>query len=296
MRIMPHAHRASRRRRLATVLATTLGVATLLVGCTTGAPPEETAENLTEVAEDPSPPEAAEELATENEPEPIVDPLECTNHLTVLARGTGEPPRRQLLSPVARAIAEGAPDDTETVNLDYPADGDIKEGATLGIRTLVDMLNQQAELCPEQQFVIMGYSQGALVIGEALIDPGLRLLGETVGTLSRAASEHIAAVVLYADPRFSASDPFSTDIVQLVNNGLLERPDGALEEFADRTISFCVPDDFICQASTSITLNEEGHVAYFSNGMQERGAIFALSQLGLPTEPENPATDPEEDR
>ena len=277
-------------------MVATLAAAALLVGCTAGAPPEETAEDLTEVVEDPTPPEAAEELDTENEPDPIVDPLECTAYLTITARGTGEPSRRQLLAPVARAIAEAAPDDVQTVDLDYPADGDIKEGATRGIRTLIDMLNQQADLCPSQEFVVMGYSQGALVIGEALIDPGQRLLGGTVGTLSRAASDRIVAVLLYADPRFVATDPFSIDLVRLVNNGLLERPAGALDEFADRTVSFCVPDDFICQASTSITLTESGHVAYYDNGMQERGAEFALSLMGLEDARESPAPEPNANR
>lgn len=259
---------------------TLFAVGTLLLsGCSAGTPPEETAEQLTEITADPSPAEAADELTLEETPEPVVDPLECSNYLTITARGTGEPSKRQLLAPVTRDIAQAFPEQVTTVDLDYPATGEIKEGATYGVRALIDTLNQQSLLCPEQAFILLGYSQGALVVGESLSQAADRLVGETVGELTLAATMNIAAVVLYADPRFVGSDDFIAGTARPSTNGLLERRAGALDDFADRTVSYCVAEDFICQATQSITLNEEGHVAYYTNGMQESGAAFVIEQL-----------------
>ncbi|WP_369807911.1 cutinase family protein [Leucobacter chinensis] len=247
------------------------------------------AEQLAEVAEDPTPAEAAEELDVEVEPEPVVDPIGCSASLVLTVRGTGEPSSRQLLSPVAKKIASDRKGEVERVDLDYPADGNIKESATVGVRMLVDTLNQQADLCPEQQTVLLGYSQGALVVGEALQEPEGRLIGETVGVVDERASERISAIVLYADPRFVGSDPFGEGDYSPEVSGLLARAEGSLDDYATRAKSFCVADDFICQSQRS--LNEEGHVAYYSNGMQQDGAAFVLSVLPkAPNESKNGST------
>lgn len=264
-------------RSVITVAALLLLGVPLLAGCTT--PPDAATQKqaLTEVTQDPTPPEAAEELDVDVEPEPVVEPVECTRYLLITARGTGEPPKRQLLGPVTRAVSESRPDEMQTVDLDYPADTDVKEGGTVGVRTLVDTLNVQAEACPEQQFVLLGYSQGALVIGDALADPEYRLVGTTVGQLDAGTADRILAIVMFGDPRFVGSEPFASGSFSTIVNGLLPRPPGALDAFADRIRDFCVAKDFVCQST--FNLDEEGHVAYYDNGMQREAATFVLTKL-----------------
>ncbi|MDA3146146.1 cutinase family protein [Leucobacter sp. UCMA 4100] len=287
--IQPQLHRAQRQRTRAAALSLAGALAALIAGCSTPPTPEVSAEQLAEVAEDPTPAEAAEELDAEVDPEPVVDPIDCSASLVLTVRGTGEPSSRQLLSPVAKKITSERKGEVERVDLDYPADGNIKESATIGIRMLVDTLNQQADLCPDQHTVLLGYSQGALVVGEALQGPEGRLIGETVGVVDEEASERISAVVLYADPRFVGSDPFGEGDYSPEVSGLLARAEGSLDDYASRAKSFCVADDFICQSQRS--LNEEGHVAYYSNGMQQDGAAFVLSVLPkAPNESKNGST------
>lgn len=286
---IPQRHKAQRQRTRAVALGLAGTLAALIAGCSTPPTPEVSAEQLTEVVEDPTPAEAAEELDAEVDPEPVVDPIDCSASLVLTVRGTGEPSSRQLLSPVAKKIASERKGEVERVDLDYPADGNIKESATVGIRMLVDTLNQQADLCPDQHTVLLGYSQGALVVGEALQGPEGRLIGETVGVVVEEASERISAVVLYADPRFVGSDPFGEGDYSPEVSGLLARSEGSLDDYASRAKSFCVADDFICQSQRN--LNEEGHVAYYSNGMQQDGAAFVLSVLPkAPNESKNGST------
>ena len=265
------------RRRSVLAVGVVCIAAALLVGCAPEVDAATSREALQEVTAEPAPPEEIDPYDAEAFPEPIVDALDCSPYLVITARGTGEPKRKQLLAPVARAISEARPGEVERLDLDYPADTEINAGGTLGARTLIDTLNVQAEACPEQATVLLGYSQGALVIGDALSEPETRLVGANVGVLSEAATEQLLAVVLYGNPRFVGSDPTGYGTFDPDLNGLLPRPPGGFEEYEDRLRDFCVADDFICQST--LAMEESGHVAYYDNGMQNDGAAFVIAHL-----------------
>lgn len=269
--------RAHRRRSALVAVGALLLVGPLLVSCASPPDAKETRESLTEVTEDPSPTESDTKYDAEVHPDPIVEALDCDPYLVITARGTGEPKRQQLLGPVARGIAESRPDEVQRLDLEYPADTDIKEGGTLGARTLIDTLNLQAETCPDQQFVLLGYSQGALVIGDALASPEFRLVGTRVGEVDAEAAERVLAVVLYGNPRFVGSEPYVAGSYNESVNGLLPRPPGSLDMFADRLRDYCVARDYICQSS--LDLDEDGHAAYYDNGMQQDGAAFVVTRM-----------------
>lgn len=256
---------------LATVLAA------LLSGCAPAPDPEATRDSLAEVTAAPPPPEVLDEYDAEMHPEPIVDPIDCTPYLVLTARGTGEPTRGQLLSPVARLISDARSDRVQTIDLDYPADTDVKVGGTAGARTLIDTLNVQAQACPEQRFVLLGYSQGALIVGDALASPDTRLVGQAVGEITTDASERIRAIVFYGNPRFNGGEPYNAGSFSAAANGLLPRPKDSLKAYEGRIRDYCVARDFVCQSS--FDLDEQGHVTYFENGMQQDGAAFAIALL-----------------
>lgn len=252
-------------------------IAPMLVACSSPPDASTTKESLTDVVEDPSPPEAAEGYSAEVEPEPVVEPLECSTYLVITARGTGEPPKQQLLAKVAKAIVSARPDETQVVDLDYPADTDVKEGGTIGARALIDTLNVQTEACEDQRFVLLGYSQGALIVGDAIASPEFRVVGATVGEVTSEAAERIAAVVLYGNPRFVGSESYNVGSFDPQLNGLLPRPPGTLDAYAERMRDYCVKRDYVCQSS--LDMDEKGHVAYYKNGMQQDGAAFVITEL-----------------
>lgn len=272
--------RPVRRRRAA--LAAALGLAVLLPpvlsACASEPDANATRSSLSKVTESAAPPKAAERFDAKKHPDPIAQPEYCTAYLVITARGTGEPVGNQLVTPVARRIAEARPGEMLTVNLIYPADTDINEGGTEGVRRLIDQLNVQAEHCPDQRTILLGYSQGAFVIGDALVGPKDRLIGETVGELTPEAKDRLLAVVLYGDPRFAGGEPYDVGTFDEKVGGILPRRAGALAPFAERVRDYCVKNDFVCQASDS--LDEKGHVAYYRNGMQADGAAFVIGLLG----------------
>ncbi len=296
--------------RTITLLALGMSVTTLVAGCATVQDAKATRDSLTEVTEDPSIPSAAEQYDATLSPEPIVDPVVCSDYLVVTVRGTGEPTEGQMLSPVARMIAQarpgatqggdeptetpevsGEPDevvDADTIagaqilDLDYPADTNVKEGSTEGVRMLIDTLKVQSQACPDQTFVLLGYSQGALIVGDALAAPDARMVGATTGEIPQAAADRIRAIVLYGDPRFVGDKTYNVGSFSPLVNGVLPRPVDSLNAYTDRLRDYCANKDFICQSS--LDLNETGHVAYFENGMQQDGAAYAISLLDTPLE------------
>lgn len=251
--------------------------ALLLSACASVPDAAETRDALVEVTAEPAAPDAAAEFSVEHQPDPLVEAIDCTPYLVITARGTGEPTKGQLLSPVARLISEARPGQVQVLDLDYPAGGEVKESATVGVRMLIDTLNVQADACDEQRFVLLGYSQGSLVVGDALVDAGLRMVGETVGAVTQEAADRILAVVLYGDPRFVGSEDYNVGDFDAEVNGLLARTAGELAAYRDRIRDYCGARDFICQIS--LDLDESGHVVYFKNGMQQDGAAFVITLL-----------------
>lgn len=264
-------------RRIALAALAAAALTVTLSACAAPADPGIARDALQDAAQAPAPEKEAK--ATEAEAEPLeLEPVECLPYLVLTARGTGEPHRGQLLSPVSRAIDKARPDQVVTTDLEYPADTDVNGGASLGVRMLVATLNLQAQACPEQKFVLLGYSQGAMVIGDALAGPSARLVGTKADELRPEAEAAISAIVFYGDPRFMGAEDFNEGSYDETRDGLLPRPLGALASYADRMRDYCVSDDFICQATTT-DLDEAGHVAYFDNGMQQDGAAFAITKL-----------------
>ena len=267
------------------VLVSVLAIV-VLTGCGPATDPEVTRESIAEVtvADEPSVVDAInEEFSAELHPEPTVDPLPCSRYLVVTARGTGEPTKGQLLSPVVRTIEQARPGNVETVDLDYPADTEVRAGGTQGVRALIDTLNIQAQECPAQDTVLLGYSQGAMVIGDALTASEDRMVGATAGVITPEAVEHIRAVVLYGNPRFNAGEPYSVGSFSAETDGLLPRPDGALSAIEQQVRDYCVAFDMVCQSS--FHASEEAHLEYFSNGMQADGAAFVITHLDPPESP-----------
>lgn len=112
-----------------------------------------------------------------------------------------------------------------------------------GVKNLQKSLNYLATKCPSSRTVLIGFSQGAHVIGDALAtSSGVRPNATARGK--------IAAVVLYGDPMYNPTEPFVAT-AGLKKFGMLgTRATGDLKEFATRIRSYCLSGDPACQGST----------------------------------------------
>jgi hypothetical protein len=202
---------------------------------------------------------------------PPASAASCTDFEIIAVRGTLEPGTVGALSGLAKAITDGTAHSVKTYGLPYPASSDWVKSAQKGINQLAAQLAGQSKACPKQKFVLLGYSQGAWVVGDALAGGG----GGVAPAVGKALGKKVAAIILYGDPRFRASEPYTRGTHAANVNGLIPREVGGLKAYASRIRSYCDSDDTICQNGAK----GNGHFRYFQTETA-KAASFVLSKIG----------------
>jgi cutinase len=171
----------------------------------------------------------------------------------VVARGTGESGYlgAQVGDPLYAQLRQTLSVSSTAYRVNYPATLAVSSPGA-GVRNLVAHLSEQAAACPNQRFVVVGYSQGAFVVQDAL-GAGIRLPGTT--TVAARPASRIAAVLLFGDP------------IRLLGRAV-HGP------WAGRIDDVCATGDPICQLGG---LNPAAHVRYAYD--LRSAADYAASRL-----------------
>ncbi|GAB4587010.1 cutinase family protein [Nocardia sp. IFM 10818] len=214
----------------------------------------------------PGLPAAADELSS--------GPGGCAEVRVVSVRGTLEPQIGSLLlTPLAERIARESVRSTTVTELEYPASM-AQDSAVRGVENLTALVNAAAVECPDQRVVLLGYSQGARVIGNTL---------RARTALSDRAAGQIEAIAVFGSPLFNGAEPFNRGSYDPALSGTAALPVGALGEFTDRVRSYCAATDRVCQggdpAAGFANALSPGHFAYFGNGYREQAAAFVHERL-----------------
>ena len=202
----------------------------------------------------------------------------CSDVEIVTARGTWEPQNASFLLPqVANRIRSGlAGTDVTVYDVVYPAQPTFDTSAPQGVRDLVDHVNAGAQQCPNQRFVLLGYSQGGLVVVDSLVAPAGRAYQQTGPELSAAARQRIAAIGTFGSMRFTAGEPYNAGDPEPGRQSLLPRQRGALDAYADRIIEYCYRGDWVCQNTGSFLT----HIGYIFDGQaQQEVASFVVDRV-----------------
>ncbi|MBT8224891.1 MAG: cutinase family protein [Dactylosporangium sp.] len=158
----------------------------------------------------------------------------CASVKVIGARGTGESAGLgYLLSPVAKQIAAAVSTPVTSIGLDYPATADFVGSAQQGTTELQRLIAAETSAC----LVLLGYSQGAMVVGDALA---------AVGASGR---KRIVAVVMFGDPRFNSAEPYNVGSYGKGSRGVYVRPSGQLSAFNSRIQNYCNGGDPVCQGT-----------------------------------------------
>ena len=141
-----------------------------------------------------------------------------------------------------------------------------------GVGMLTYRLQQTLRECPNAGIVLLGYSQGAHVIGDTIVN----------GRLGAVLGAHIKAVVMFGDPKFNSQLSIDRGTYS-GNNGMLKaRPPQELSVYADRTLDICRHFDPVCQLTVLNVLDPSQHDAnaYTNDGYDVQAANFIRSKLG----------------
>lgn len=170
----------------------------------------------------------------------------CSDIDVVAARGTFEPGTLGFIvgDPVFSALQRKLTGrNLSSYKVNYPADLSLTSAAQ-GNADLVNHVNSQASACPNQRFILVGYSQGANVVDNSL---GISSAGAVVGspivaTLPAAVEPKVAAVLLFGNP------------IRAIGKSVTGT-------YQSRTIDFCAQGDPICEAGGNDTLAHLGYSA-----------------------------------
>jgi cutinase len=182
----------------------------------------------------------------------------CTNIDVVSARGTNEPGTLGWVvgDPVYSALKNRIRGKTFTsYPVNYPADLSIGS-ASRGNTDLVNHLRSQAASCPNQQFILVGYSQGANVVDNSMgiSSDGALVGGPITATIPAAIEPRVKAVLLFGNP------------IRAIGR----RVTGT---YQSRTLDTCANGDPICGGGSNIL----AHLSYGDNA--NAAATFAAGRL-----------------
>jgi hypothetical protein len=185
----------------------------------------------------------------------------CSDVETIAIRGTTERQGGGIVAgPLASALQDQLAQSVQTHDLVYPASFNYTASKRQGVTALRARLAQTSAACPGIEFVLIGYSQGADVIGDTLASGNVPAAGQ------------IGAVAMFGDPAFNSGEEFVTGNFRAGTNGIFPRRAGALDDFADEIVSFCNRDDTFCQRGSQ----GAGHFRY---GADRQEAVDAVEQL-----------------
>ena len=186
---------------------------------------------------------------------PVASADPCSDVAVVFARGTHQEPG---LGNIGQAFVDSLTSQVGgrsvgTYAVNYPANDDYHNGASLGATDASAHIQDTVASCPNSRIVLGGYSQGSTVIDLA------------TNAMPASVADHVAAVALFGEP----SSGFSS----MLWGG---QPLPTISPlYSVKTISLCAPDDPICSGGGNIM----AHVSYIDAGMTNQAATFAANRL-----------------
>ncbi|MGW0710646.1 cutinase family protein [Streptomyces sp. NPDC002643] len=190
---------------------------------------------------------------------PAATAAACTDIDVVSARGTFEPGTLGFIvgDPVYSALQQKITGKSlSSYKVNYPADLSPTSAAQ-GNADLVNHVRSQAAACPNQRFILVGYSQGANVVDNSV---GISSEGAVVG------SPIVATIPAALEPKVAALLLFGNPIGALGKS--------VTGTYQSRTLDLCADGDPICQSGGT---DVGAHLGYSADA--DRAAAFAAGKV-----------------
>jgi cutinase len=197
-------------------------------------------------------------------------PAGCANYDISFARGTHDSPGLGSVgNAFASAVKAKVPGKTfSTYGVNYPADFDFAKAGE-GAGDLSEHLQDTASRCPDTQFILGGYSQGAAVV-DSVISLGIPVGGFYTTPLPADVANRIVAVALFGDP------------IHRIFNG--PQPIFITPDLGSKVTDQCADGDPICENVDGDVDAQKAdfnanHVSYVSRGLTTQAASFVADRV-----------------
>ena len=201
----------------------------------------------------------------------------CAAVHVITARASTEQPGEGVSGALVTQVVNSSQQTVSRASVSYPATlTNYASSSAQGVSALKQQLTQQVQNCPTQKIVLVGYSQGAHVVGDVLGGGGGGSLGATTPPISTTVGDHVVAVVQFGDPRHVINQPF--DLGTATRNGRFPRSSAqlqALNHYAGGIQAYCDAGDTFCASGNSLQV----HLTYLDR-YQNAASQFVLGRIG----------------
>lgn len=144
----------------------------------------------------------------------------CTPIHIIVARASGEAAGQGILSSLSTRIIDANPSGDTTVEaVDYPATLlNYVSSSSNGTEATKKQLEAYVDACPDAKIVLLGYSQGAHVVGDAICGGGGGALGNYTAAVASSYSDKVVAMIQMGDPRHLANKTY--DVGTSIKDGV----------------------------------------------------------------------------
>ncbi|KAG7566903.1 hypothetical protein FFLO_01404 [Filobasidium floriforme] len=186
----------------------------------------------------------------------------CNRYEVISARGTGElqafpTGNRGTVDGILNAVSGGS-----NYEVMYPAIADFLNGPRQGARDLLSHVQSTLSSCPDTKFVLVGYSQGAMVVVNAENDNSLPV-------------DSVVATILYGNPYWRAGQPENAGTATIGSGSAALTGIRTPEAYRAKTHDVCNRGDNVCTSIGSLV----AHLGYSTSPQQAESINFAVSQL-----------------
>ena len=132
----------------------------------------------------------------------------CAQVSIITARASTEAAGEGITGALVTQVVNASTQTVSRAAVSYPATLNNYNNSSLqGINALKTQLTNLVNSCPSTKVVLMGYSQGAHVVGDVLGGGQGGSLGTATPPIAANISSHVVAVATFGDPRHVASGP-----------------------------------------------------------------------------------------
>ncbi|SDI85539.1 Cutinase [Frankineae bacterium MT45] len=191
----------------------------------------------------------------------------CAAVHVLAARASTESPGPGVITSLVSKIQSGVSASVSTSSVDYPALlYPYDTSSTAGDTAIKSELTAQVQKCPSQKIVLVGYSQGAQLVGDVLAGGGGALgLGAASAPVSSSIASHVVAVIQYGDPRHMPNTSFDKGTAN-GSTGLFPRTaNQSLVPFASKIQSYCDSGDPFCAGGLNVFAHLDYTIKYDSS-------------------------------
>jgi len=212
----------------------------------------------------------------------------CSAVHVVVARASTEPQGEGLTGSLSSSVKRAIPGTTSEAVVYTAKLAPYGPSEIQGVANAKSQVAAYVKKCPTSKIVLMGYSQGADVVGSVVCGggdfsgsmSGVKVeLGPPVPPIDPQVGRNIVAVVMMGDPRFTAGRSFNKGTAKTSG----QFPHTATQDckgYESRMVSYCDDGDEFCAKGKSLG----PHMAYMGKYATE-AASFIKSQVSKLTVP-----------